>query len=428
MRDRFPLLVLALIVFALAGGWLLQQSASRGRFAAPLSTYRSAPDGSRALLLLAAEAGLSVRRRHLDLAQIEPEVKGIALLGIRELAEAELEKLQAFVAAGGNLLIAAAAEPEKKGFRLDDVFKASRPLLDAFQVELTPCDSPEIERELLPAVASALTRGVEQVDARVAGYLGRKGGEPFLPLIVDPHHENDPVAIVFPHGGGRVVVLASPDLASNRVLARADNAQLWLSLLGAMAGSGVVELDEHHHGFTGQRSISEYARRYGMHWALLQLLLAVWLWVASHRRFGAPREVAGEGRVASADYLLAMARIYRIGGHRAHAARLLVDGLARFLAGKAGLSPHAGVRMISARLAGRGRRDLARALSGVAEGAESAAQSDNALLAFAQRCASARKLAETRAPPPRKGLFHREQGVARPPKHPTRPQVDRSTR
>ena len=43
MRDRFPLLVLALIVFALAGGWLLQQSASRGRFAEPLSTYRSAP-------------------------------------------------------------------------------------------------------------------------------------------------------------------------------------------------------------------------------------------------------------------------------------------------------------------------------------------------------------------------------------------------
>ncbi|MGI5861326.1 MAG: DUF4350 domain-containing protein [Myxococcales bacterium] len=428
MRDRFPLLVLALIAFALAGGWLLHQSAARGRFAAPLSTYRSAPDGSRAILLLAGEAGLPVRRRHLDLAQIEAEVKGIALLGIRSLPGEELEKLKAFVAEGGNLLIAAAAEQEKKEFRFEEVFDASRLLHDAFQVELTPCDSPEIERELLPAVASALTRGVEQVEARVDGYLGRKGDEPFLPLIVDPHHENDPVAIVFPHGGGKVVVVASHDLASNRVLARADNAQLWLSILGAMAGDGVVELDEHHHGFTGQRSISEYAQRYGMHWALLQLLLAAWLWVASHRRFGAPRAVVGEQRIASADYLLAMARIYRLGGHRDHAARLLIDGLSRFLAGKAGLSAHAGARMISARLANRGRRDLARALAVAVEGSDSAAETDHALLSLAQKCAAARKLADSRAPPPRKRLFHRDQGAARPAESPKQPQVVRSTR
>jgi hypothetical protein len=396
MRDRFPLVVLAALLFVVAAAWLLSGAAAGGRFAEPLSTYRSAPDGSRALFLLAKEAGLQVRRRHLDFQQLEPEVKALALLGVEKLPSADLEKLEAFVAQGGSLLLVpppASSAKKKLGF-LDAALTSWRPVLEGFGVELKECDSPELERMLLPGAPSRLLGGVEQAQARVTGYPRLKNGEPALPLLIDPHADDAAVAILFRHGSGKVVVLGAHDLATNRALAFADNAQLWLSLFSGLGADGFFELDEHHHGFTGERSISAYAARYGMHWALLQLLLAVWLWVAACRRFGAERAPREEQRVGGADYLLAMARIYRLGGHRGHAARLLLSGLRRFLATKAGLGSHAEPNAIAGALARIGRRDLARSLTAVEMAVEDGATSDRALLVFARRCASTRRLTE----------------------------------
>jgi hypothetical protein len=408
VRDRFPLVVLVALVFAAGSGALLLQTAQRGAFADPLSTYRSAPDGARALYLLAAESGLPVSRRHLDLkdlptAQDRPRL--LVLLGIESVGDDELGQLQRFVTEGGALLVVARAPPkdekkdekEKSGLRGLSGF-GRRAVLEAFQTSLLPTEGEVAERDLEVGVPSPLVAGVEMAQARVASYLTRAQAEGELPLLVDPHGDGGRVAIAFAHGAGRVVAVSSADLASNRALARADNARFWLSVLATLSEGRTIEFDEHHHGFTGERSISGYAARYGLHWALLQLVAALFVWVLALKRFGRPRAVQAEERVAKADYLLAMARIYRQGGHRSHAAQALVSGLVRALGRYAGASARAGEEEVALALERRGRLDLARALRALASRRAAAAQSDRALLSLARGCAGVRARMGARGP------------------------------
>lgn len=204
------------------------------------------------------------------------------------------------------------------------------------------------------------------------------------------------MAVAFAHGAGRVVAVSTADLASNRALGRADNARFWLSALSELAGGKAIQFDEFPHGFTGERSIGGYAARYGLHWAVLQLCLALFVWTAALQRFGAQRRVAGDERAGGADYLLAMARLYRRGGHRAHAARLLVGGVQRALGQKVGAAPHASGPEVAAALERRGRGDLASALGALEEREKAGEAGDGALLALARACAEARELAASR--------------------------------
>ena len=108
-----------------------------------------------------------------------------------------------------------------------------------------------------------------------------------MPLLEDaPLHMT--VAAVVPHGAGRVLVVGAPELAMNQALGRADNAQFWLSALRAL-GPGPYAFDEHHHGFHQERSVVDFARRYGLHFAVGQLLLGLCLGALALRRFGRPR-------------------------------------------------------------------------------------------------------------------------------------------
>ncbi len=415
MRDRFPLLVGAVLLLGVAVVWLFGDAGRRGAFADPFSTYRSAPDGSRALFLTVQRLGLPVERRHLDLADLDAARTGaVALLGIDRLPEEELDKLDAFVSAGGRLLLVARPEDKKRGL-FAELLQSEKALLAHFDLKLAECDSPEIERQLEVATPSPLTRGVEAPMARVAGYLSREGGRPMLPLLLDPHAEGRAVAVAFPHGDGRVVAVSAPDLASNRALGRGDNARLWASLVSALSAGGPFEFDEHHHGFTGERSISGYAASHGLHWALLQTLLALWAWVAAQRRFGRARRADSDERVAGADYLWAMARIYRQGGHRAHAAKVLFDGLVRALARRAGAGARPDVGEVVRGLNRRGRLDLGRALANAESRLGGAGASDEEVLAFARLCAGARKLADHKAPPSAQRWFRLPAALSRGP-------------
>jgi hypothetical protein len=158
----------------------------------------------------------------------------------------------------------------------------------------------------------------------------------------------------------------------NRSLAVADNARFWRALVSAVAASGPVAFDEYHHGFTGQRSMGEFAARYGLQFAVAQLLLGVALWALALRRFGKPRPPDEELRVGSTDALFATSRLYREGGHHAHAAASIARQLAHELAAKAGVSGRLEPSEIGAALEVRGRKDLARALLDVSAAARAA--------------------------------------------------------
>ncbi|HLL85259.1 MAG TPA: DUF4350 domain-containing protein [Longimicrobium sp.] len=429
MRDRFPLLLIAgFILIGVLGSNLMRQS-KRAEFAGPLSTYRSEAEGARGVFLLAQESGLQVGREKRDLVQIE-EGASLVLLGVRggygdsdfedELANAavkptgadggtpdedededetaprglmdllrndhltaeEREKVLEHVKEGHTLVYVPPGAPRRDS------------LLEA--VKITPTPAPELKprlRTLVPAQPSAYTLGVERVEAEVKLHLSL--GPHGVPLLVDDH-TGAVVAAATPYGDGQIVVLGAPELGMNQALSRADNARFWLSLLEASAaGRDRLLFDEHHHGFRDDRSVAAFAARYGLQFAIAQLLLGLCLWAASLKRFGRPRAPPSEARVGGVDVLSAAGRLYRAGKHRRHAAQLIADGLTQDLASPAGLPLRAKAEDIITALRARNRADLGDGLAEV-RALASGADSEHAVVEVARKAAHLRQRLQPR--------------------------------
>jgi hypothetical protein len=192
------------------------------------------------------------------------------------------------------------------------------------------------------------------------------------------------------------VVISAPELAMNRALARADNAQLWLSLLRQLSLSGELAFDEFHHGFTHHRSLGEFASRYGLPLAAGQLVLGLCFWAFALRRFGPPRLSPQIFRVGSTDALFATSRLYREGGHHGHAAAQLVRGAYQQLASQLGLRASASGEEIVVALKSSGRSELLEAVKEL-EFLARTAKSESDVFALAQRAAAARHLSSNRS-------------------------------
>ena len=419
MRDRFPLLVVAgLVLTGLLGSWLVRGAAGGG-FADTLSTWRAQPDGSRGLFLLAEESGLPVVRRTADLSILheegtlillavevegaredDPDLTALAApkdskledeevprhgfnrLHVPELSRDETDKVLESVRAGHTLVYVPWGSKENR-------------LLDALGVKLFKADTTLPMRTLRPIASQAFTPGVQRVEARVQAYL-KLPEQGTVPVLEDEQMEGT-VAAVVPLGKGRVLVLGAPELAMNQALGRADNAWFWLSALRAL-GPGPYAFDEHHHGFTDERSLVDFARRYGLHYAVAQLLLGLCLWAGALRRFGRPRPPPESTRVGTTDALFAMSRLYQEGRHHAFAAGLLSRGLTQTLALHAGLPPHAPVKAVAEGLTARGLEELARGLRAVSRKAESVS-SEQELQELATRAATLRQRLPTSSKP-----------------------------
>lgn len=417
MRDRFPLLLVGGVMLVGVLGWFLLQGARRGGFADQLSTFKSEGDGSRGLFLLLSESGLPVSRHQQDLTII-PANRNLVLLGTRfahekgdaktafdgsdagvddderdreadddefnrrglnaikspQVNKDESEKLLEHIRNGATLVYAPASYRDAK-------------LLEDLDVRLERTDKSLDVRTLVPAQPSRYVAGVQRVVTRVRAFLELPPGA--VPLLIDDTFEK-PVAALLPYGQGRIIIIGAPELAMNKNLAIADNAQFWHSLIGAVSTSGPVAFDEYHHGFKGERSMGEFAARYGLHWAVAQLLLGVALWALALRRFGSPRVPEEQLRVGSTDALFATSRLYREGKHHAHAASSILRQLAAEFAARAGVNGRSEPAEIGAALEVRGRKDLARALLDLAQAAN-ATTSEQDVERVASLAATARK-------------------------------------
>ncbi len=389
MRDRFPLVVIASLLLLGFVGSFLFRGARRASFADVLSTYRAEPDGARALYLLAKEGGLPVERSQRDFDAL-PTTTALVLLGVEFALHTESTTVgplhfagdggvgddtvdeEAAKHHGSNVFYAPEVSVEEREKLLTHVREGQtliyvpwradeNGLLKELNVKLTPAEKKLGIRTLQPALPTPWTLGVERVETRVAAFLDLPMSA--LPLLEDPFL-GETVAALIPYGQGQVILIGAPELATNAALARADNAQLWLSLLERAAGEkGNVGFDEFHHGFTNERSIAEFARRYGLHFAGAQLLLGVMLWAAALRRFGRPRLPPEEQRLGSTDALFAASRLYQEGGHRQFAVGQIVLGVIAELAPYGGIAPRSAGPEVAGALKAKGRPELAAGLT-----------------------------------------------------------------
>ncbi|PZR07890.1 MAG: hypothetical protein DI536_26380 [Archangium gephyra] len=397
MRDRFPILVVGGLLLAGVLGWFLVQGARRGGFADQLSTFKSEPDGARALYLLLSETGVPVTRMQQDL-QIIPPNRSLVMLGTRFERELGFDKIAIDGSDGGvdderdaeaddaefkqrglNALRSPAITEKESDKLLEHIRNGATlvyvpasyrdpKLLEDLDVKSSRTSTTLDVRTLVPGQPSRYTQGVQRVVVKVRAFLELPPGA--VPLLVDEKLE-EPVAALLPYGQGRIIIIGAPELAMNRNIATADNAVFWHSLISTVASNGPVAFDEYHHGFTGERSMGEFAARYGLQYAVGQVILGLALWAMALRRFGRPKVPKEELRVGSTDALFATSRLYREGKHHAHAAQSIVRQLAAEFAAKAGVSSRSEPAEIGAALEVRGRKDLARALLDLAQAARS---------------------------------------------------------
>ena len=416
MRDRFPLvLVGGLIMLAVLGGFILK-SAKRGEFADRLSTYRSGKDGSRALFLVLQSAGVPVTRHQKSFDVIDTETHFITLgtefgthdseqirslfgdddadAGISDdekddqddikqrgfnalrsppLSAAESDKLLEHARNGATVIVAPWAHEQLT-------------LLKAIDVSLIRGPKKLEIRTLVPALPTPFTVGVERVEARVRNYLEVPVGA--VPLLIDADVD-EVVAAMVPWGQGRIVVLGAPELAMNQALTRADNAQFWVSFARAVTADQPLAFDEYHHGFTGDRSMADFATRYGLQFAVAQLLLGAVLWAFSLKRFGRAGALIEEKRLGETDALLASSRLYREGRHYQHATQAIVKELSSHLAQRAGVSPVSTPAHIGAALELQGQKVWAAALLEISQLA-SAARNETEVQEVARKAALVR--------------------------------------
>lgn len=436
MRDRFPLLIVGLLILVGAFATFLMRGAARGSFADKLSTYRSEPDGARALYLLAEHRKLQVGRFQQSL-DILSEQDNLVLLAVEfsEKSDKQLEHPSWMnllpdggvaddddnffddpdkdladedrLHTGANLVKAMKVTSSEREKLLEHVKSGhtlvyvpwghgENPLLKAIDVALWKADKALDVRTLVPGQPTPYTVAVERVETKVQAYLGLPPGA--VPLLVD-EKLGEAVAAVVPYGLGEVIVIGAPDLAMNKSLGRADNAQFWLSLLRSVSRTGTVRFDEFHHGFTSERSIADFAARYGLQFAVIQLILGVCLWASALRRFGRPRPPTEDVRVGSTDALFATSRLYREGRHYGHAATAILKELCAEYAAVAALPARSDAAEIATALKLKGRADLADALTDVRRAADAVlAEADVQEVAF--RAAAARRLLRLKKPLP----------------------------
>ena len=279
------------------------------------STYNAKATGSKGLYLWLQRLGFQVRRWERPLTHLPREAGVVLALGPRiSLEEPELKALEAWVRAGGVLVLA------------DDTVGAPVPGLwagaaaAAFGLEAHPGEKPGAMRPTFPSPYAA---GVEVIEPTGWVRFSRKLPEGWAPLFVD---RSGDVLLIRRLGGGRLIALADPGILSNARLDVAGHARLALNIVQAHAKGGLVLVDEFHHGYGHEGGFFRYLKGTAVPWILVQAgLVFLVILVGWGTRFGAPVPVAEGGRTSSLEYVGALGDLYRRAGTR----RLAVEAMAR---------------------------------------------------------------------------------------------------
>jgi hypothetical protein len=169
----------------------------------------------------------------------------------------------------------------------------------------------------------------EFVTLMAAASLGAEPGTSLMPL-----------ALTFPRGQGRVVVLSSADMLQNSELLDHEGVALFARLVRAFSQSDLLLFDEYHLGLGERRTLMQYLRQMGMLPMFAQLLLAVTiaLFRAGARLGSVSAGASAQPASGQEDFVVTLGRLYaRVGDGRA-AVRTIARGALAHIARRHGLS------------------------------------------------------------------------------------------
>jgi hypothetical protein len=172
-------------------------------------------------------------------------------------------------------------------------------------------------------------------------------GDPRLPLLVD-----------YPHGRGRIVILADPYIVSNGGISLKDNLQLAINILVASSDGetkGLIAFDEYHQGrgATSNAFASYFAGTPILPLlGQIALLLLLILWTRS-RRFARPIPLAHVDRRSALEFVASMAELQQRAGAYDLALENVYSRTRRVLARYAATEYNSSRKEIAARVASR---------------------------------------------------------------------------
>ncbi|NDJ36825.1 MAG: DUF4350 domain-containing protein [Chloroflexi bacterium] len=295
----FTVLLAILIAFALA-------QARSAPANPPYASFSTTRDGTRALFLWLQEAGYAVSNESVQTFAPPPDTSLVLTLQPTfPISNAEWDVLDAWVSAGGTLVIAGDTFIASQAFRHYSVGMRflPEPVLAAFPQ--TPLmDTPPIDRPVSVQVAAALTP--ERDDFVTHFAVG-----------------DDPITISFEQDAGRVILSTAVFPFSNAGLQEPGNPLFVLNIVNGTRQPGTIWFNEWHHGIRIEASRTlagplDFLLRTPPGQAILYAAAVVFVGLLLQgRRMGRPipprREIV---RRTPLEYITAIANLNRRAGNR----------------------------------------------------------------------------------------------------------------
>jgi hypothetical protein len=308
VRSVGPWVLLALGVVLL--GLVAQSGRTEGD---PLDPRSTDPLGARGLVLLLESQGADVR-----LAGGPPPEGAVAVLLQDRLNQAETDDLEAWVGAGGTLVVA-----DPLSSLAPAIGSSSRGIFDV---------EPDDADELVPACPLQAVATVGRIDAAGAapfrvpenavGCFPVSGGHYLVARAV---------------GDGAIVALGGAGPFVNRHLDEADNAVLAVSLMAPRRAGAMVVFVEPSVVGAGNQGLGDLVSRRvkdGL-WQLLVAFAVFALWRA--RRLGRPIAEPQPVQIAGSELVVAVGNLLQQGKRRDSAAAMLRSELRRTLSDRLGV-------------------------------------------------------------------------------------------
>jgi hypothetical protein len=296
---------LCTLAFILAYGLIaLEAWRTGGEGTGRPTTYSAGSLGYKALYLWLKDLGIPVHRWEKPLEELTPAITVLFIVQPEVGPNpGELSAVEKWVQKGGTLVISAMpAGPlmEHFGLREDRIsYKDER--YRAQKVLFQPGPYIRGKREIVsqghPDLTSSKPEAVIHARDRWGGLIAA--------LRV---------------GRGRVIAIADPMLFTNESLRKGDHARLVLDILLCHLGTGLLMVDEYHHGYGRATTVvGHFVRSNALDPFLQGMVLLLILWLAKCRRFGSPRSPVMKEYRSSMEYVKAMAQLFQRGQARGYA-------------------------------------------------------------------------------------------------------------